>query len=386
VNQATQAGPRIRDGLRESLWAFGGARLLLFAVSVVGGGTLVLPPGQPPTDAGFPAPNLLPGWHMLFTATQRQDAAWFLRIATTGYAPGDGSAAFFPLYPLTVRLVGALPGVGPLGAALIVSNAAFLGALLMVHALTRLELGREAARRTVLFGAFFPTAFFLLAPYTEPLFLLLSISAFWFARRDRWLLAMLAGAGAAATRNIGALLIVALAVEALSQWRHGRLLLPRLGAAFGVALGPFSYLLYWQVRFGDFWAPLDAQRNWQREPTFPLTAVWHALTLAWRYQTWWLIDVIVVGIAIAGVLVAAFRIPLTYTVYAGMSVLIPLTFTYDQRPLTSMPRFMAVVFPAWWGFAIAAERRRPPEAAFLVAFAGGFALLAYLFINWQPFF
>jgi len=24
--------------------------------------------------------------------------------------------------------------------------------------------------------------------------------------------------------------------------------------------------------------------------------------------------------------------------------------------------------------------------AFLVAFAGGFALLAYLFINWQPFF
>jgi hypothetical protein len=153
-----------------------------------------------------------------------------------------------------------------------------------------------------------------------------------------------------------------------------------------VALGPLSYFLYWQVRFGDFWAPLDAQRNWQREPTFPITAVWHALTLAWRYQTWWLIDVIVVGIAIAGVLVAAFRIPLTYTVYAGMSVLIPLTFTYDQRPLTSMPRFMAVVFPAWWGFAIAAERRRPPEAAFLVAFAGGFALLAYLFINWQPFF
>jgi len=96
--------------------------------------------------------------------------------------------------------------------------------------------------------------------------------------------------------------------------------------------------------------------------------------------------VIVVGIAIAGILVAAFRVPLTYTVYAGLSVLIPLTFTYEQRPLTSMPRFMAVVFPAWWGFAIAADRRRPPETAFLVAFAAGFSLLAYLFINWQPVF
>src|SRR5438552_18062357 len=61
VNLATQADPRIRDGLRESLWAFGGARLLLFVISVAGGGTLALPPGQPPTDAGIPAPNLLPG-------------------------------------------------------------------------------------------------------------------------------------------------------------------------------------------------------------------------------------------------------------------------------------------------------------------------------------
>jgi hypothetical protein len=386
IASSTESVPRIRDGLRESLWAFLGARLLLFAISVVGGGALVLPRDQPPTDAGFPIPNLLPGWHMLFTATQRQDAAWFLRLATSGYAPGDGSAAFFPLYPLTVRLVGALPAIGPLGAALIVSNAAFLGALIMVHALTRLELGTEAARRTVLFGAFFPTAFFLLAPYTEPLFLFLSIAAFWFARRNRWIWAMVAGAGAAATRSIGALLIVALAVEALAQWRNGRLLLPRLAAALGVALGPLAYLAYWQVRFGDFWAPLDAQRNWQREATFPLTALWHAVKLTWLYQTWWLIDVIVVGIAIAGILVAAFRVPLTYTVYAGLSVLIPLTFTYEQRPLTSMPRFMAVVFPAWWGFAIAAERRRPPETVLLVAFAAGFSLLAYLFINWQPVF
>jgi len=179
---ATRPAPRIRDGLREVAWAFVGARLLVCVISVIGGGTLPLPIGQPPTDAGFPAPVLAPGWHMLFTATQRQDAAWFLRIATAGYAPNDGSAAFFPLYPLAVRIAGWIPGVGPLGAALIVSNAAFLGALLMLHALTRLELGGEAARRTVLFCAFFPTAFFLLSPYTEPLFLLLSIAAFWFAR------------------------------------------------------------------------------------------------------------------------------------------------------------------------------------------------------------
>jgi hypothetical protein len=378
--------PRIRDGLREALWAFLGARILLFAISVIGGGVLRLPPGQPPTDSGFPAPVLVPGWHMVFTAMQRQDAAWFLRIATAGYAPNDGSAAFFPLYPLAVRIVEWIPGVGPLGAALLVGNAAFFGALLMLHALTRLELGSEAARRSVLFCAFFPTAFFLLAPYTEPLFLFLSISTFWFARRNRWVWASVAGAGAAMTRNVGVLLIVALAVEAFRQWRVGRPLLPRLTAALGIALGPLAYFAYWQIRYRDFWAPLDAQRNWQRVPTLPLSALWHALSLAWHYQTWWLIDVVVVGAVIAGITVAAFRVPLTYAAYAAFSVLVPLTFTYPLRPLTSMPRFMAVVFPAFWGFAIAAERRRPPETAFLVASAAGFGILAFLFINWQPIF
>ena len=318
-------------------------------------------PGQPPTDAGFPVPNLLPGWHMLFTATQRQDAAWFLRLATSGYAHGDGSAAFFPLYPLGVRLVASLPALGPLGAALIVSNAAFLGALIMVHALTRLELGAAAARRTVLFGAFFPTAFFLLAPYTEPLFLLLSIAAFWFARRDRWIWAMVAGAGAAATRSIGALLIVALAVEALVQWRDGRPLLPRLGAASGSRWDPSRISPI--GRFGSGTSGRRSTRNatGSASPRSRSPPCRHAVKLAWLYQTWWLIDVIVVGIAIAGILVAAFRVPLTYTVYAGMSVLIPLTFTYEQRPLTSMPRFMAVVFPRGGGSPSPRSAGGPPR-------------------------
>jgi len=49
---------RVRDGWREALWAFLGARGLLTAISVIGGGMLALPAGQPPTDAGFPNPKL----------------------------------------------------------------------------------------------------------------------------------------------------------------------------------------------------------------------------------------------------------------------------------------------------------------------------------------
>ena len=110
---------RVRDGWRETLWAFLGARVLLAVIGVIGGGMLALPPGQPPTDAGFPNPTLDPGWHMLVTSLQRQDAQWFLRLATTGYAPGDNSAAFFPGFPLAVRAVDLVPWIGPLGAGLL---------------------------------------------------------------------------------------------------------------------------------------------------------------------------------------------------------------------------------------------------------------------------
>jgi hypothetical protein len=376
--------PRVRDGWREASWAFLGAHLLLAVIGVIGGGMLPLPPGQPPADAGFPNPQLSPGWHMLVTSLQRQDAQWFLRLATTGYAPGDHSAAFFPVYPLGIRIVDLMPGIGPLGAGLLVANAAAFGALLLLHALTRLELGDIAARRAVLFTALFPTAFFLYAPYTESSFLLGSIATFWFARRDRWGWAAVAGAVAAATRSVGIVLILALWIEALAQYRRdGRALLPRLAAAAAVAIGPLLYAGWWAWRYHDLWAPLDAQRAWRPDGAQqPLATIWSALQLAWRYQSWWLLDVTVVTLAVVGIVLAGRRIPMTYTVYATSSVLLPLLLPLAGRPLLSMPRFAAVVFPASWGWAIAAERRRPPETATLVAFAGGFCLLAFLFINW----
>jgi hypothetical protein len=237
----------------------------------------------------------------------------------------------------------------------------------------------------VLFTALFPTAFFLYAPYTESLFLLASIACFWFARRDRWVWAAATGAVAAATRSIGIVLILALWVEVFSQCRRTRrAMLPRFVAAAAVALGPALYAGWWWLRARDIFAPLDAQRAWRPDGAQqPIATIVDAVEFAFRYQSWWLLDLTVVALAVIGIVLAARRVAPTYTVYAASSVLVPLLLPLSSRPLLSMPRFMAVVFPVSWGWALAAERRRPPEAAILVAFAGGFALLAFLFINWQ---
>jgi hypothetical protein len=47
-----------------------------------------------------------------------------------------------------------------------------------------------------------------------------------------------------------------------------------------------------------------------------------------------------------------------------------------------MPRFVTVIFPAFWVLARAVERRRIPEPALVAAFAGSYALLGALFVTW----
>src|SRR5947208_3083273 len=97
--------PRVREGLRRCLRVFAATRIGLFVLSVMGVGLTAVPPGQPTGVPGWAAPPMGPGLHLLFTATERQDALWFLRIATHGYRSGDSSAAFFPLYRATIKAV-----------------------------------------------------------------------------------------------------------------------------------------------------------------------------------------------------------------------------------------------------------------------------------------
>ena len=380
--QAPGRDVRLRDGLVFCFWVFLAVRVGLSLLSVVG--SHLIPPLDPVQVTGWHVGPVTVGWHNLFTATERQDALWFLRIGTSGYAPHDGSAAFFPLYPMAIRAVAWLPGVGPLGAALLISNAAFYAALVFLHGLTRMEFSPETARASVLCLAIFPTAFFFLAPYTEAPFLLLSVAAFWFARRNRWAAAALAGALAAATRSVGILILPALAVEAVLQWRQqGRPLVPRLVAALNVADGPLLYLLYWKVHFHDTWAPLHAQGNWGRKWTLPWLTLGHAVENANRYGTYWLIDLLVVGIVLVAVLAGIRMLRLSYLTYAALSLLLPMTDPFPPRPLMSMPRFVAVIFPAFWVIGRAVTRRRIPEALVIGVFAAGWSLLAVLFINWH---
>jgi hypothetical protein len=380
--------PSRREGWRFCIEVFVVTRVGLLVLGLVSVALFTpLDPVSVPGWAAHPIPD--PGWHNLFTAWERFDALWFLRIAAEGYRATDGSAAFFPLYPLAIRAVSFAIGGHPFPAALLVSNGALLGALLILYPLTRAEVSEGVARTTVLLLCLFPTSFFFLAPYSESLFLLLAVSALLAARRRRWFVAAAAGFGAALTRNVGAVVALALAVEAVQQHREGhRGALPRGLAAAAVSLaGTLAYLGFWAAKTGDRLAPLNQQANWERHRAWPWSTLVEGTRFAFRYLGntnggYWLIDWLIV-VPVLGVSVyALFRYRWAFSVYLWGGLLLPLSFVFEGRPLMSMPRFVLPLFPAFWAMAELAERWKVPRWAVAGVGAAGLGLLVVLFVNW----
>jgi hypothetical protein len=374
---------RLRDGLRACLAVFLAARIGLSMFSVFAVGLIEpLDPVHVPGRAGPPATL---GWHNAIDATERQDAVWYLRLADAGWSPNDASAAFFPLYPLTVRAVAWVVPGDDLLAALLVSNLAFLGALLALFALTAEAFGERVARRAIVVAAIFPTAFFFLAPYTESLFLLLSILAFREARHDRWGRVAVFGALAALTRSVGILLIPALLLDAIGRGRAGgpRALGARVAGAAAIALGPLSWFAWWGAAHGNWLAPLDAQAGWGRELQLPWVSLGHAVEFAWTYQSYWLLDLLLVSLAVGGLAIALPALRPSEAVYGALSLLLPLVDPFADRPLLSVPRFAVVVFPALWGLSGAGLGRKLPEPLVTSVLAAGWAISALLFVNWR---
>ena len=179
-----------------------------------------------------------------------RDSQWFLTIVHDGYhyfGPGHRSAlAFFPVFRCgEVRAHPHRDRAGDLGD--LVANVAFLGALIYMQRLCRHEYGESTARRAVFYMAIFPTSFFTFAPYSEALFLMLSLGSLYYTRKQQWWLAGLFGGLAAATRILGFVLVLAFAWEYLRTHRFD----PRrfrvdvlAGALIPAGLGLYMLYLY----------------------------------------------------------------------------------------------------------------------------------------------
>jgi hypothetical protein len=330
---------------------------------------------------------------ILVAPAARWDSVWFLDIADTGY--DAQRAAFFPLYPLLTKTAGALTG-NPLLGGLAISFACLLVALVLLHRLVELDYDRETAALTVLLVAAFPGSLWLSAVYSEALFLMLSVAAVYFGRTDRWMLAALAAMFAAATRSIGVLLLVPLAVL---WWQAGR---PRDGLPLiAVPLGLGAFCLVLGASGLDALGPFRAQDAWDRSFAGPFGAIPEAVEAAYDGVSKLIsgdprptqpfdpaiLNPIFLGVLVLTlvVLVAAIRrLPAAYWLYVVAALALPLSWPVDGHPLMSLPRFVAVLWPLHLAVALWLVGREPrARAVVLGACLAGLVAVSALVSTWN---
>jgi hypothetical protein len=168
----------------------------------------------------------------------------------------------------------------------ILAVACFFLAGLLFAAEGRERLGDRGSRQALLFLLLYPTAFYLLAMYSESLFLLLALAAFREARRDRPAAAAVLGLLAGLTRLTALALALPLAIAAFSAARSGEVPARSDGRALRrgllAGLAPVAGVLLWVLGAGLAAAEpglfFRVQGAWQRG-TSPLTGAWHFVKL-----------------------------------------------------------------------------------------------------------
>jgi hypothetical protein len=344
----------------------------------------------------------------------RWDTGWYFGIATEGYSfvPGRPLAqqniVFFPAFPFAMRIASRLlGGTTPaymLGGTL-VSLGAFFGALVYLHRFTRDLIGDDdRASSAVWLIAAYPFALFFGAIYTESLYLLGAIAAFYHFRRHEFWQAGTWGLLVGLTRPNGCFLAVPLAILALGAWIPPRLAggsaatssvvvpvrLPHLARALMCAampgVGVLTYSAFiWRLTGNPFqWAA--GHVAWGREYTglsVLVTDRYEHLSQGGIYAyTSQLPADVLNALAVLFVLAVAWpvarRLGLAYAVFILINILPPLA----AGGLLSAGRFSSVLFPAFVWLATAVPGRH--RSAWLAGFMAVQALNATLFYTWRP--
>jgi hypothetical protein len=347
----------------------------------------------------YPPPVEPASWRVysneLLNLSARWDAYWYYSIATEGYRwsgriVDQQSVVFFPLYPLLMRLGGVVAAGQPLLAGVAISLTAFLAALVLLYRLARLDLPPDGARMALALLASYPFAIFFGAPYTESLFLLEALAAFYCLRRGRPAAGGVAALLAGLTRPNGCVLAVPLACLALggttTRWRDLRpsskhWSAPAVAASLMPLAGALVYSAFLHVRFGHGFIWVSNQTAWGL-PLLPHPPV--ESPVGPRLSTPYASAIVLIGNIVALALVARTLRPLMarFGIAYALLVVVYIVPAIATHPVISAGRFTSVLFPMF--LSLAADIPPANRARWIAAFGAGQAAAAAMFYTWRP--
>jgi len=410
AGEGYQAGLRRFFERHRSTWELGGIWLVLRLVTFVWAALVS------PLHAITPVEQMVPLWppstpllrwleRTLLAPWFRRDAVNHVGIVVNGYRLDDGSTQFHPLFAWLAKPIYWLFG-HPTLALLVVSSLATIALLIIFEQLVLLDLESHTARTATLLFIFSPPAFILFAPYTESLFLLWAVLCLFWARKQRWWLAGLAGALATLTRQQGIFLLFPLAWElwqvagrnprrALAGWRDwlALTLIPG-GLLFWVAYRAVAlndvrpdYSSLQAFVYSVIISPASSKVVPVQAFWLPWRALWFALNNLWaQFHISVAID-LVLGAGFLLLLGLAWRhMRVSYRIYAVIIVLVSFAYhTGPFLPYMGLPRHLLLAFPVFIGLGpVLRYRWQRLLMVGLGLFGMLFLLMLYVIRGWVP--
>ncbi len=306
------------------------------------------------------------------------DCWWYSDIATTGYwyRPGEQSpVAYFPAFPMLIRAVNFALGDVWLSGVVVSLGCGIAGAVLFSK--WAKTVAPAHANTAALALAVYPLAVYLYGiVYSDGLFLLLVVGAFFALEKDRIVLATVLGICATAGRPVAPAVVLGLLARSLELGRTPRHFLPALAC-----LGLLGWMLFLHLQFGDALAfvHVESAPGWEHTPgphawfklaffelltTTPKRAILlgihgalalSALALSWQVKK---------------------RLGIGYALYVLCVVGIP---TLASKDFQGLGRYVLAAFPVWIPIAVFLDQRPKVRTAWLAASALGLICCAVLF-------
>jgi hypothetical protein len=387
-----------KDGLKFSFIVWLAVRLILSAWGVL---VMTVAPAQtyPNVVDHYPG-SYVPNYDTFGYALgvwNVHDTQHYISIADNGYGKEPFFyTAFFPGFPLLIKLVSFLIGGQSLLAALLITNISALVFFWYLYRLAEADYGEEIARRAVIISAVFPTSFFLFMGYNEPPLLAFTVAAFYYGRQQKWWLAGILAGCAALVKQPGIFLLLPLGYMYWRQYvayrdrRRGTLFLKKLEWAWLllIPIAALGYVAYRYLLLGTpSQGPTDLGAGEELTlPGLPLVRALLAIPYGSQFFAANLLDILFAVAMI--VLVAALVIKARSKMFALYSVpiaLVSLCVTYSDtlrfRPEIDMPRRILILFPIFIYIALALPSTRAFRY-YVFASILGYLFLTGLFINW----
>ncbi len=265
---------------------------------------------------------------------------------------------------MTINLLSRV-GIDTAIAGLILTHTFFVLALFILRKLLTINLpaGRQGyeprvINQTVLFLLLFPTSFFYVSIYSEGLFLLLTVLAFYLARKHQWFLAAITAMLLTATRLVGIAILPALIVEYIQQKKKLR---SRQSLYFFlIPLGLMAYTLFNKIKYHNFFYFLTAQGELANGRS--VAAIINPFQTLYRYlkiftsvsptvYEWWIALFEVTSFLFFTCLLwIAYkkRVRLSYLIFSLVALLIP----DFSGTFSGLPRYGVVLFPLFLGLSL----------------------------------